>query len=260
MLAELEKYKTYLESKNFKKSSLKNYLWHLDKFFIWLSDRQINNTTLNEYLDYLLNKYDKTNSINLQLIVLNAYLRFIKHEFKFSLLETSKTNLKYLTKIELEKLLDAPLKNISILGLRDKVLLEILYNSGLKVNEISKIKIDSIIWEEKKFVTNKKSLSISLLCWPYLKKYINKRKDNNPYLFISFDRSQKASDKALSIRSIERILNKYAKSLKPPLKITPQILRNTLAHNLKNRGDASEIKSTLHFQTEVAAKKYSKEI
>ena len=61
----------------------------------------------------------------------------------------------------------------------------------------------------------------------------------------------------LSIRSIERILEKYSRTFKPILRITTQILRDTLAYNLKSKGgDKRIIKKALHFQTELGVERY----
>lgn len=257
---EINKYKNLLFKKNLRNSTIKNYLWHLNKFFGWLENKEINNKNLNAYSSFLQKKYQKTNSINLQLIILNSYLDFINNDFRFNLLEAENTPLKKLNAIHLAKLLDAPLKNTRAINLRDKVLLEFLYFSGLKVNEISQIKIAQINWAEKILNINNKKIKISLLTWSYLKKYINKRNANNPYLFVNFDRSKKSSTAYLSVRSIERIINKYAKQTLPGIKVNPQIIRNTYASDLKINASLTDIQKKLNFKSKSAYKNYIKKI
>lgn len=261
MKDKLKQYEKYLTTSNLKNSTIKNYLWHLKQFFIWLEEKELNNNNLDSYLEYLTNKYQKTNSVNLQLVVLNSYLEFIQNNYKYKLLQNTKADLKHLTQIQLSKLLDSPLKNSGLIGLRDKVLLEILYNSGLKVSEIAKIKLDNIDWLNKKININEKGIELNTLIWPYLKKYTNLRNDDNPFLFINLDRAKKSQNESLSVRSVERIIERYTKTLKPPIKASPQILRNTKAYYLKKQGGtAGEIKEKLNFQTTAAAKKYLREI
>ena len=145
-----------------------------------------------------------------------------------------------------------------------EVLLELLYYTGLKVAQISKLKKNHLDYIKNELIINKKSIPLTPTTWYYLEKYLKKRKDNNLYLFISFDKaytSQKRINKIthLSVRSIERILEKYAKTFKPVLKITPQTLRDTLAYNLKRSGGNSKIiQKTLNFKTKIGAEKYFK--
>ena len=61
----------------------------------------------------------------------------------------------------------------------------------------------------------------------------------------------------LSLRSIERILERYALTFRPVLRITTQRLRDTLAYNLKRKGgDKKIIKKALHFKTKLGAERY----
>ena len=73
--------------------------------------------------------------------------------------------------------------------------------------------------------------------------------------------AKKADDNNLSVRSVERIIERYAKLMIPILKINPQILRNTLAHTLKLEGAQKEnIRTSLHFKTKTGADNYLKKI
>ena len=108
---------------------------------------------------------------------------------------------------------------------------------------------------------DKKHIAIKPLAWFHLDKYLNTRHDNSPWLFINLDRAKKADDNNLSVRSVERIIERYAKLMIPILKINPQILRNTLAHTLKLEGAQKEnIRTSLHFKTKTGADNYLKKI
>ncbi|MBT4209360.1 MAG: tyrosine-type recombinase/integrase [Candidatus Komeilibacteria bacterium] len=256
------KYKQYLKSLDLKSSTIKNYLWHINKFLLWLGDNKLDQAVLKKYFDYLLKKYKRVNTINLRLKIINNYLKFLNKRFSFDLLSDEDTNIKILTKQELSTFLKNPLKNKQLIGLRDKAILELLYSSGLKVGYLVNLKKDQIDDLRQEILLDKnKSLKINPSTWLYLKKYIDKRNDEIEYLFINFDRSNKSANKSLSVRSVERIINKYSKNIDPPVNINPQILRNTLAYQLKSEGAQSEhIKSALHFQTKSGAKNYLKRI
>ena len=268
MLAETKKFKKYLQSSDLKETTIKNYLWHLEKFFTWLEDKKLSENNLREYFKILLKKYPQVSSINLRLIILNNYLKFQNKRFRFALLSNKPNDLKIISQSQLQAFLAAPLKNKNLIGLRDKALLELLYSSGLKVGQIIKIKLSQIDYIKKQIIFDSKNiLDIEPTAWFYLQKYLSKRKklfidtSDNPWLFINFDRAQKNPNRQLSIRSVERLLNKYAKLSNSFIILNPQILRNTLAYKLKQDGaNYHELKKTLHFKTKLGAKEYLKRI
>ena len=254
----MNEYKKYLKSLNLAPSTIKSYLWHLEKFLSWLGEEKLTEKNLKLYFTYLTRKYKRVNTVNLRLKIINNYLKFLGRRFQFDLLSDEDINIKILNDEQLEIFLDAPLKHKNIIAMRDKAILELLYASGLKVGQLCQLKLNQIDDIKKEIIISpKKQIAISPLVWRHLENYITKRHDDNPYLFINFDRSGKSSQDYLSVRSVERLINKYTSHITPPLIINPQILRNTLAHKLKMEGAESvHIKEALHFETKIAAKKY----
>ena len=153
--------------------------------------------------------------------------------------------------------MEQPSKNSSLVAIRDKALLELLYSTGLKIGQLVKLEKKFIDNIKQELIFNNSQISIPPLAWVALEKYLKHRQDDNPWLFTNLDRAGKNTDNHISIRSVERIIAKYASKLKPVLKINPQVLRNTLAHNLKQEGAQIQgLKSALHFKTKVGAKNY----
>ncbi len=257
----LKNYQKYLKSLNLAPSTAKTYLWHLKKFLKWLDNRHLTDKLLQEYFNYIIRHYKRVATVNLNLIIINKYLEFIGRRTRFELISHKKSNLRILSPQELQNFLDQPLQNKTIVCYRDKALLEMLYSTGLKVGQINQLKINQIDFIKKELFLNKKNIiALSPLVWFHLDKYlqkISKYPKNNNYLFINFDRSKKGLGQPLSIRSIERIIDKYAHQMQPLLIINPQILRNTLAYVLKNEGAKSQdIALSLHFKNKLAAKEY----
>ena len=238
-------------------STIKNYSWHVGQFLLWSENKTITTPLLNIYKEFLLTKQKNIGSINLRLVILNSYLHFIGFKHSFELLTDNKNRLAALDPLQLQNFLDQPLKKNNPVGHRDKALLEILYTSGLKVSDLVSLKKNQVDFLSREIIMSKKHLALPPYALHYLEKYLNFRKDKSPWLFINFDRSKKAGEKPLSVRSVERIVEKYALALRPRLKITPQILRNTLAYNLKSQGvTGTGLKEALHFQTKVGAGNY----
>jgi len=258
----MTKYKAYLKSLSLAETTIASYLWHLDKFLSWLDQEKLTKIKLEEYYQYLLKRYKKVSTINLRLIILNSYLKFLNNKFRFDLLSNEPKDILILTSDQLQQFLDNPTKNKTIIGLRDKSLLELLYATGLKVGQIIELQITQIDDLSKEIILNKQShLKIPPLAWFHLNKYLLKRNDTSDWLFINFDRSNKTADNHLTVRSVERIVTKYAKGLNPPLTINPQILRNTLAQQLKQEGAIGQhIKESLHFKTKAGASNYLKRL
>jgi site-specific recombinase XerD len=263
----LNKYRLYLKSRDLKPSTIKNYLWHVQHFLLWSDNksarggpafgRKITIPILKKYNNFLLAKQKNIGSINLRFVILNNYLNFLNIKYSFALLSQEKNRLKAMDPVQLQNFLDQPLKKKNLLGFRDKALLEILYVSGLKVNDLVNIKKEQVDFLSREIIIKNKHLNLPPYALHYLEKYLNFRRDKNPYLFINFDRSKKAGNTHLSVRSVERLIEKYAYILRPRLRVTPQILRNTLAYQLKMQGAKNlGIKEALHFQTKVAATNY----
>ncbi|MCD4760499.1 tyrosine-type recombinase/integrase [bacterium] len=254
----VQEYKKYLKTLELEPSTLKGYLWHINKFLDWLGEEELSEAKLKKYFQYLLKRYKKVSTINLRLIILNNYLKFLNKKFRFDLLSDEKSPMRILRQDQLQQFLDKASKNKKLPGLRDKALLELLYSTGIKVGQLIKLRLDQIDEIKKELIINKDThIQISSLAWFHLKKYIDKRADDQPWLFINFDRSNKSAERNLSVRSVERIIAKYAKGMNPPLIINPQILRNSLAYQLKKQGARhQEIGEALHFKTSMAAEKY----
>lgn len=252
----LSAYRRYLQAQKLEPQTIKNYLWHVSQFLKWLQNRPLSDKTLQNYFDYLVRRQQKVSSINLRLISVNKYLKFIKYKYKFGLLTLKPEPKIFLTKNQLQNFLAAPLSTRGMIGKRDKALLELLYSTGLKVRQVSLLKRRQIDLISHEIILDKTHVMIPALAWTYLQKYLETRHDKNDWLFINHDRAQKG-EANLTVRSIERIIEKYARKLRPVLKVNPQILRNTLAHNLKKSGAQSQdIKKALRFKHDLTAVDY----
>ncbi|MFA5126834.1 MAG: site-specific integrase [Patescibacteria group bacterium] len=254
----INKYQNLLKKRGLKPLTIKNYLWHIDKFLLSLGKQKINTANLKKYQERLLRSRQNVGSLNLHFIIINDYLEFLQVKFKFALLSYQAPAVKVLSQKQLTAFLAADSDQTSLIGRRDKAMLEILYYSGLKVSQLIKLKRHDIDTIKQEIFINGQSIHLDPLTWADLEKYLAWRHDNSPWLFINFDRAQKNPVvNHLSVRSVERIIDKYARRLRPPLIITPQILRHTLAHQIKRQGGLGrDVQSGLHLQNPRATQKY----
>jgi len=145
----------------------------------------------------------------------------------------------------MENLLSQP--SISkIHGLRDKAILEVLFSTGLRVSELVGLNREQIDFESREFGVIGKGrrprvvfLSDRAATW--LEKWLNQRSDHWRPVFIRFSGKIAAPDEdgekmRLTARSIQRIVDKYAKKAHLPLKISPHGMRHSFATDLLANG------------------------
>ena len=142
---------------------------------------------------------------------------------------------------ELERLLDQP-RTDTLKGLRDKAILETLFSTGLRVSELANLKKDSINLKTGEFSVKGKGSKIRVVFLSNrakiaLANYIAKRQDLEEYLFVSTGFNQsKTNVKALTTRSIERLVKYYAASAGITKDVVPHTLRHAFATDLLQNG------------------------
>lgn len=209
----------------------------------------------------------KSNTQNYHLIAVRALLNFLAKKKvralkpgEIELKATPATRINYLQKSDLEKLLETPIKikQDKIIQFRDKAILELLYCSGLKVSELTDLKINEInLKNECQKIKSGREFIVTHQCRYWLHQYLQLRKDNNPYVFIGLDRAQKSNSSGLTPRSVERIVARYAKVAGIKTNVTPHVLRHTFARNfILNGNKLSELQKRLGYTAVGTVKRY----
>lgn len=141
----------------------------------------------------------------------------------------------FLTYQEVEKILEAANKQDQS-GLRDRAIMELLYSSGLRVGELVSLKTSDINIAEGTLKVKGKGnkeriVPVGSYALDYILEYLQKRKNcRSSYIFLN-----KKGGK-ITPRSIERIINKYAKIAGITKKVTPHTFRHSFATHLLDRG------------------------
>tara|TARA_B100001029_G_scaffold178764_1_gene186269 strand:+ start:1871 stop:2770 length:900 start_codon:yes stop_codon:yes gene_type:complete len=155
----------------------------------------------------------------------------------------------FLTEKEIEKLMELP-KFHSKNPVRDSLILELLYSSGMRIHELVSIKLSDIRLEEGLInVTGKGNVQRYVLVGSFakesMKKYLDLRKSkSSKFLFPSENKYSKT--KHVSIRKMYGDIKKYLFLATGNDALTPHSIRHTTAtHLLENGTDLMSVKEIL---------------
>ena len=141
-------------------------------------------------------------------------------------------------------------------GLRDRAIIELLYSGGLRVSELVGLNRDSINLERREFMVRGKGskdrpIFISQSAADRVQDYLDARTDSLPALFLNNSRNLQTVDtsgnyRRITARSVERIVEKYARLAGITKHVSPHTLRHSFATDLlMNGADLRSVQSML---------------
>jgi site-specific recombinase XerD len=245
--------------------TVRNYRHYLTRFLTWMKARPVpllpsnlNIELIGQFRIYLANLRDKNGSLlqkstqTYHIIALRSFLRYliirrditVLNPDKIDLPKTDSRVIEFLNTDQLTRLLNSPEISNEI-GLRDKVILELFFSTGLRVSELTKLNRDQINLETREFSIKGKGNKVRLVfvsdtAADWLKRYFAVRKDNYKPLFIRYSRDRSETRQGekmrLTPRSVERIVKKYSKKCGLPFDAHPHTLRHSFATDLLIQG------------------------
>ncbi|MBW6440685.1 tyrosine-type recombinase/integrase [Patescibacteria group bacterium] len=262
----------YLEiERNRSQLTIRNYDHYLCSFLNWSKlahPAQITAEIVRKYRLYL-NRYkdDKEKGLkkvtqDYYVIALRGFLKYLaKRDIetlsgeKIELGKSHEREVEFLETEEVMRLIEAVSGN-KISDLRDRAILELLFSTGLRVSEISNLDCENVNLKSGEFSVRGKGEKIRLVfisesAKNAIKKYLSKRKDVDPALFINIKKPKNVDGKKekqmrLTPRSIQRIVRKYAIRAGIVKRVTPHTLRHSFATDLLvNGADIRSVQSLL---------------
>jgi len=192
---------------------------------------------------------------NYYLIALRSFLKYLGKKNiaslsfdKVELAKTSERQVSFLNHDELDTLFSKP--NLKTLhGKRDKAILNLFFSTGLRVSELANLKKNDINLETGEFSVKGKGGKVRVVfidgeAQESLKQYLSNRQDQSNFLFVSYGhtnqpkseiRNQK-SELGMTPRSVQRMIQKYAKAAGITKKVSPHTLRHSFATDLLQSG------------------------
>lgn len=246
--------------------TVRNYDHYITRFLDFIkvdSPTDIKESMMREYRVYLnrhparaakkgqaIETLDKRTQ-NYHLIALRAFLKYMRRQGVISydperieLAKTGERELDLISEKELENLMAAP-DTGSIIGLRDKAILELFFSTGLRVSELCSLNRDADLKQGEISVRGKggkiRVVFISGGAMEAVKKYLAGRVDVDEAMFIdhsprAHSRMVKEESVRLTPRSVERIVHKYATIAGIAKKCTPHVIRHSFATDLLYNG------------------------
>ncbi len=243
--------------KNLASLTLVNYKRDIRQFLRFLNTEdldllQLNYLTLRQYLALLKEHAYARSTIARKMSALRGFLWFLRREnllqdVSWEVVSTPKKEKKlpkFLYVDEVLELLDAPPRN-SILGCRDRAILEVLYGTGIRVGELVALGTSSVDIEEGNLKvlgkgSKERIVPLGSYALQAIVTYLHKSRllllarakegQEGPALFLN------RFGQRLSDRSIRRLLKKYAQKIGASLSLSPHVLRHSFASHLLNAG------------------------
>ena len=245
----IDKYLEYLKVvRKYSEMTINSYREDLIEYNEFLGNNFTNITNIdkniiNKYLKYLYERELNKNSISRKLSSIRGLYNYlvreeIIEENYFNSISNPKKDLylpKFLNDSEMDKLFNACMDETP-LNQRDKLIIELLYATGLRVSELVNIKIKDMDIKEKIIKVLGKGSKERIVIYnnhtsEALNKYLNDgynelNKKNSGYLIIN-----KNGDK-LSERYVRNIINKLVRKAGLNIKIRPHTIRQTFATDM----------------------------
>lgn len=251
----LDTFLDYLRvERGLKDNTILSYYYDLSRYIEFLEKKgvtsidEVSRDQINEFLFSLREELSPL-SIARMLSSLRGFHRFLFAEKvtfanPVQLVESPKVGRKVphtLTVEEVERLLKAPdLKTVK--GIRDRAILEVMYATGLRVSEISYLKLVDVNIEVgflkcKGKASKERLVPLGGIARSFLEKYVKearpkllKKKLSSPYLFV------RQGGGRLGRQSIWKMIKSMVKKSGIKKKVTPHTLRHSFATHLLERG------------------------
>lgn len=212
----------------------------------------------------------KPRSINRKIASLKSFYKFLLRRevinnnptTKLRLLKTEKNLPHFIKESEMDNLLDHLHFEENFSGKRDKLMIELLYNTGIRLSELVNLKISNVnLFDQNIKVLGKRNkeriIPISSFIVNLIKDYINDLNNNpkgkNEEFLIQTDKMEKVYP-VFVYRTINHYLGKVSLSEKK----SPHVLRHSFATHLLNKGaDLNAVKDLLGHTSLAATQVYT---
>lgn len=241
--------------------TIENYDRYLDRFLAFAKvtePSQLTEEQIREFRLYLNRQAGtkvggriepmKRRTQNYYLIALRAFLKFLRKRGiesvspeRIELAKVPERTLDLISDSELARLLAAP-STTTLLGKRDKAILELLFSTGLRISELCALAIDDVDLTRDEFSVRGKGDKVRVVfisdnARQSIQIYLAARKDLEDALFIRYGKKAHVGNEArVTPRVVQRLFKQYAAKSGITRKVTPHVMRHSFATDLLSNG------------------------
>ncbi len=271
------KFRSYLiDEKNYSKHTALSYMKDLNDLYIFIAKKTeeknpklelqyIEEEDLKEFISTFVKerdiKYSKR-TISRKISTLKSFYKFLNRKELYTdnpsrelvFPKLSKNLPSVIEESSLRSLFDSDYFAKDIWGLRDRAILELLYSSGIRLNELvnlneDKIDFDNCVIRVKGKGRKERLIPIGLIAIGAISEYLTKREKYFEEKGADYDRSvifNAKNGKKLYPALMNRISEKYISKISESKKKSPHVLRHSFATHLLNHGaDIRAVKDLL---------------
>lgn len=254
----------YLQfEKRYSEHTVVAYRTDLDQFVQFMDEsigdfefKEVDTKMIRRWVMFLMNEGVSARSVNRKITTLKSFFKYLMREGivdanPAQLVTTPKVGKKLPTFVQeenLNNLLDLGMFPKDFEGVRDKLIVSLLYGTGIRLAELKNLKVLSVNSIERTIKVLGKRNKERIVPYPTdldncLKDYLKIREEiggNSEFLFLTF-RGKQVYDKL-----IYRVVKKYLSLVTTVDKKSPHVLRHSYATHLLNNGaDLNAVKELL---------------
>ncbi|NOZ12671.1 MAG: tyrosine recombinase XerC [Acidobacteria bacterium] len=278
MNEQIERFLQYLkEQKNYSPHTIRNYRIDLEQYAEFIAAFELDflkpeRGDIRMFLGELKQRHLKKTSIARKLAALKSFYRFLKQNHitdknPAALISSPKPDKplpKFLTIVEMDKLFEL-IETDTILGIRNRTVVELFYATGMRISELVSIKmkqldIDNQIIRVLGKGKKERIVPFGTPAGKWLRKYIAERRDflmekgnlAEEHLFINKDGT------GISARGIRGIVDRFLYLAADRHGLSPHALRHTFATHLLDSGaDLRAIQELLGHSSLATTERYT---
>ena len=242
----VEEFGNYLKQKNYSDNTYISYMNDLYYFYMFIKKdlTLVNENDIRDYLEYLNLKKENASSIRRRISTFKSFYKYLylneimdKKDYpmaKIGYPKMEKKLPKFIYYNDLLEIIDESTRDSD--GIRDRLIIEMLYATGVRVSELVNIKYSDIDYNNRRIrVCGKGNKERIVYFGEYALDALNEytlthKKNDEGYVFTNSKGGQ------ITDRGIRYIIDNIMKKLSIKVHVTPHVLRHTFATDMLNNG------------------------